>query len=93
MENHCRCQGDLIHEKNKSEPDIITLNTKDNYARPPTGAPVSDEKSSVHYSLGHSLTESERDFVSGHADDGPSNYLSPASKIPLRSHPSPPNTS
>ena len=55
--------------------------------------PVSDDNSSVYSLLGHPPTESERDFVSGDADDGPSNYPSTASKILSPSHPSPPNTS
>ena len=55
--------------------------------------PVSDDNSSVYSLLGHPPIESERDFVSGDADDGPSNYPSTASKILSPSHPSPPNTS
>ena len=37
------------------------------------GAPVSDDKSSVDYLLGHPPTESEGDFFSDDAYDGPLN--------------------
>ena len=92
LENQHRHQEDRILKKNLLVPDIIAL-TEDNDAKPPTCAPVSDENSSVDYSLGHTPTESEGDFVSGNGDDGPSNSPSPASNIPSPSQPSPPNTS
>ena len=43
-------------------PGIIPLNTKDGDARPPTGAPISGDKSSFVSLLGHLPTESEGGF-------------------------------
>ena len=57
------------------------------------GAPVSDDESSVDYSLGNTPTESEGYFVSDNSYDGPYNSPSPASNIPPLSYTSPPNTS
>ena len=57
MENQCRRQEDCICKKNISVPDIISLNTKNNNARPPTGSPVSNYNSSVDSLLGHTPTE------------------------------------
>ena len=45
--------------KNFAVRDIIPLDTKDTYARPPTGTPVSDNESSVDYLLGNPPTEPE----------------------------------
>ena len=56
MENQRRRHEDCICEKNPAVPDIIIL-AEENNARPPTGAPVSDDESSVHYLLGHPPTE------------------------------------
>ena len=72
--------------------DIIPF-TKYTDDRPPTGAPISYNKSSIDYLLGHPPTESELDFVSDDADDGMYNSPSLAYKIPSLSQPSPPNTS
>ena len=52
MENQHRHRENRVHEKNFAVPDIIPL-TEDNDSRPPTGAPVSDDKSSVDYLLVH----------------------------------------
>ena len=92
MENQRRRQEDLICEKNCTVPDIIPL-TEDNDTRTPTGAPVSDNNAIVDSLLVHPPTESEGDFFSNDADYEPSNYPYPASKIPSKSQPSPPNTS
>ena len=73
-------------------PDIIPL-TEYNNDRPPKGDTVSDDDSSVDSSLGHPPTESKGCFVSGGADDGPSNYPSTAYKITSLSQRLPPNTS
>ena len=70
MYNQRRHRDDHICEKNHTVPDIIPL-TEDNNAGPPTGTPVSSDKSIVDYLLGHPTTESEGDFVSDDADDGP----------------------
>ena len=67
--------------------------TEDKKSRLPTNAPVSDDKSSIDSLLLHTTTESEGDFFSVDADDGPSNSQSPYYKIPSPSQPSPPNTS
>ena len=96
MEKKSRRQEDCICDKNCAVPVIITLK-ENSYSRLPTSAPVSDDKSSIDYLLGHTPTEPEGDFVSGDADYGPSNPPSPSSsilyKITPPSHPSPPNTS
>ena len=42
LENQRRRQEDSIFEKNSAVPDMISFNKKDKHARPPTGAPVSD---------------------------------------------------
>ena len=91
MENQRRRQEDHICEKNRAVLDIIPLK-EDNYARPPTSTPVSDNESSVHSLLVHTPTESEGDFFSDDSDDGPSSYPSHASNIPSLSQTSPPNT-
>ena len=57
------------------------------------GAPVSDRKSIFDYLLGHTHKESEGNFFSDDADDGPPNSPYPDSNIPLPSQPSLPNTS
>ena len=55
MENHLRSQEDFIREKNRVVPDIIPL-AGSNDARPTTGAPISDNESSVDSLLGHPPT-------------------------------------
>ena len=55
MENQRRRQEDHICEKNRAVLDIIPLK-EDNDARPVTGAPIYDDKSSVGSSLGHPPT-------------------------------------
>ena len=53
FDNQLRRRDDRIHENNHVVPDIIPL-AKGNYAMPHTGAPVSDDESSVDYLLEHS---------------------------------------
>ena len=57
MDDQRRRREDRIREKNHAVPDIIPL-TEDNDTRPPTGAPISDDESSVDSLLGHTPTES-----------------------------------
>ena len=49
--NQSKRREDCICEKNHAVPDIIPL-TEDNYARPPTGYPISNDKSIVDVLLG-----------------------------------------
>ena len=49
LENQCRRQDDRIYEKNCVFPDIISLNTRDKDARPPTSSSVSDYKLCVEH--------------------------------------------
>ena len=84
---------DCIFEKNRLAPDIISLNTKDKYARPPTGAPVSDNYSSIDSLLGHLPTQSKGDYLSDNAGNELHHSPYPSYNIPSSPHPSPPNTS
>ena len=93
MENQSRHQEYRIRDKNRTVPDIIPLNTKDNDSRPPTGAPISDDESIVDSFLGHPPTESEGYVVSVDAKDGPTHSPSPASDISSPPQNSPPNNS
>ena len=95
MENKRRRREYFIRKNNRAVPDIIYLDTKYNNDRPPKGAPVSDEKSSVYYLLVHPTTESEGYYVHNNAyyDDGSPDSPSPDYNIPSSSQPSPPNTS
>ena len=80
MKNQRRHRDDRICDKNRAVHDIIPL-TEDNYYSHPTGAPVSDDDSSVDYSFRYPPKGPEGDFVSGDFDYGPSNSPSPASNI------------
>ena len=53
LDNQRRRQEDCIHKNDRVVPDKIRLNTRDNYARPHKGAPVSDDELSVDYLLVH----------------------------------------
>ena len=50
-----------LHERNKSIPDIILLNTKHDDHFPPRGAPISYDELSVDYYAGRPCSESEGD--------------------------------